>query len=204
MNPKSITIGFLLLFITVYQGNAQSYCNETSIKILVRLYYLTNPINVYSNPSDLEEFVRNNCNYLISEGSVINLARDLGNNLISSGLQNYSQNDYDDAYESALNMGATGEMARDVASSISSASLDAFVMGQELLWLTVVMPAAAQGNWEPFVTTGTYSRQYIIQIIPIYSMTGILDDPYFQDIMDQIALPMAEYQIADMAFWLCK
>ena len=44
-------------------------------------------------------------------------------------------------------------------------------MGQELLWLSQVLPLAAEGNYEPYDTTAMLSRQLELQklqqLIPI-------------------------------------
>jgi len=157
MSLKSVILG-LFIFTTVH-CNSQNYCNTNSIKLLGSLYYITNALNVHRNPQEVEQFIYSNRHLLTQNSQAINFARDLGNYLTNYGINAYNQKDYNDAYSSAVSMGANSDMAYDVASSFNSQAVDAYMFGQELLWLAQVIPQAAQGNWTPFKASATTTRQ---------------------------------------------
>lgn len=127
-----------------------------------------------------QSFVQTNSSMLQPNGPTMTCARQLGQALQYQGLKSYSQRDYDDAYGSVLAQGGTIDMAQDVAGSMQSGALDAWMTGKELVWLSEVIPSAAAGNWQPYMATGTESRKQLRQVIAIYSqmpdMQAILRD----------------------------
>lgn len=118
--------------------------------------------------SAFQSFVQENASLLQTNGPTMTCARQLGQALQYQGLKSYSQQDYNDAYGSVLAKGGTIEMANDVAGSMQSGALDAWMTGKELVWLSQVIPSAAAGNWQPYLTTGTESRNQLRQVIQIY------------------------------------
>jgi len=82
-------------------------------------------------------------------------ARQIGQALQYQGLTSYSQGDYDDAYGSVLAQGGTIDMAHDVAGSMQSGALDAWMTGKELVWLSEVIPIAANGKRQ--TATGSHT-----------------------------------------------
>lgn len=119
------------------------------------------------------QWINNNAHLMTQDSPTMVCARKLGNALTSSGLRNFNQADYDDSYGRVLELGGNIDHARDVADSMMSGSVDAYMTGQELLWLARVIPSAAAGNWEPFYTTGTQSRLQFRQVIPIIQQAGL-------------------------------
>ena len=163
----------------------QSFCSECLkqiAQIIGRVYFLANPL---SNPSELVEYIQQNRTYFVEDCTVIRYTKSLGNRLVSRGLSSLSQEDYDGAYESTLGMGGTMEQARDVANSISSGSMNLYMLGNELLWLAEVLPYAVNGNWRPFQTTGTNTRNQIRQILPFYNMM-LKTEPLMLQLVDEI------------------
>jgi hypothetical protein len=179
-------------------------CDETAARNVGMLYYATNPVFEQTRSQDLVAFVRSNSQLLEANGPTIQCARIAGSRLVQRGLAAFSPRGYDDAYASALNMGANMDQARSVASSVNSGSLDAVMMGQELLWLAQVVPAAAQGNWGPFNNTGSMSRSNIRQVWPFYQQMMAMD-PSMRAILDEVlgqVQPWAEYQVAVLVYWI--
>ncbi len=50
------------------------------------------------------------------------------------------------------------EIYQDVSNGINESAQQMFAAGLELDWLGRVLPAAAQGDWRPYLETGTDSR----------------------------------------------
>lgn len=67
------------------------------------------------------------------------------------------------------------DLPGQVDASMRSYGSDMFAMGQELLWLANVLPAAAQGNYTPYNTTGTDTRRMMHQVLPMYQMLCQMD-----------------------------
>jgi hypothetical protein len=125
------------------------------------------------------EFIQQNAALLRAGTATMNCAGQLGRALQQHGLTRYSPREYDEAYGRVLQRGGTIEMANDVADSMRSGALDAWMTGKELVWLSQVIPAAANGNWLPYATTGTESRKQLRQVMVIIEqmpdMQGMLN-----------------------------
>ncbi len=152
----------------------------------------------------LRAFIEGNSNLLQAGGPAVTCARQLGEALASAGLKSFSRQDYDGAYSSVLAQGGTIKQAQDVAGSMTRGSVDAFMTGKELYWLSTVLPAAANGDWGPYLNTATEHRAQVRQVLPlILSMpdTGELM-PIVRQTMAQFE-PMVEEQIvmASCLFW---
>lgn len=174
------------------------FCTPQTARILGRVYVKANPL---SDHSDIVALVQQYSEHFMEGSPVINCATSLGNRLVMQGLSSFSQNDYNRAYGRSLELGATMEQARDIGNSISSGSVDLFIMGKEMLWLAQVLPYAARGDWGPFQNTGSEVRTQVRQILPIYNMMLQMDPAMAQmvnEIMRQFE-PIAEEQIVMLA-----
>lgn len=162
-------------------------CTSENAKAIAYAYYYSSPI---IDSSKLVNFIERNKSFFVEDGGGTRCGASLGKALIYQGLQTFDQRDYDRAYERTLAAGGTMEMAHDVGSSMQSGSLDAYMMGQELVWLAQVLPSAANGNWNPYRTTGTQTRNQLRQILPIYQMLRHMD-PGVARIVDTV---MGQYE----------
>ncbi len=185
---------------------ATSPCDETTARNVGALYWTLNPIKEQTEPQELMTFVRNNSKLLAADQPMVQCMRFVGTRLMQQGLAAYSPADRDRAYESALGMGADMEQAGKVADSINSGAVEAFIMGQELVWLADVVPAAALGDWGPFVSTGTVSRLTFRQQWPLVQQMLVMD-PSLGRLVEQTIYqiqPWVEYQVAVLAYWVGK
>lgn len=216
---KTISLSVLLLFVLLfaYCGNDQdrkiesdtsnsgeesrNTCSEETARIIGRLIYFANPLEIIDNYARLEAFVNGNRNLFLPGSQVIQCMQMAGNRLIARGISAYSSEDADRAYSSALGMGATGEMANTIRTNFSQNATELFGLGNELLWLSQVIPEGAQGDWNDFLTTGTEAR--IAAIHGIHLMAPMLDQ--FDMILLQQAMahygPYMEYQTAVLVYF---
>ena len=185
------------------ESEQSSACQERAARALGRVYWLANPL---SDPADAVRYVLKDPVMFASDGPAIRCAEKLGNWLLQAGLSSISQGDRDLIYERALKMGSTARQADEVARSVSSGAVDAFVMGQELLWLAQVLPQGASGNWDPYLSTGTPTREQARQLLPVYRQL-LVQDPAMVQIMDDMMAqfgPIVEEQIVTLASSMAK
>lgn len=157
----------------------QPACTESVARVVGQAYWLSNPLS----EGNLGEFLGRNNELFVANGHGIRCTKALGEHLIRAGNSAYDPN----AYERAAGVGPI-EFAGDVADSINSGSVDLFMMGKELVWLSNVLPAAAHGNFGPLNSTGTPARQQIRQVLPIYAM--MMQDPEMRAMWQQIVQPL--------------
>lgn len=203
-------ISMLLLFVVLLftgckdQGVKASACDETSSRLVARAYVLSIPMMYREN--ELIPLMESNPGYFTEGGRAIQCMQSLGNALVQGGLEQYSQLD---DYSATERFGAQmpGELAHlpgKVDDSLRSYSSDMFSMGQEFLWLSRVLPPAAQGDYTPYNTPGTESRRMAAQVMPILQMLCQME-PDMCQMMQSMWLemsPVLEQQIYTLAIQL--
>jgi hypothetical protein len=160
--------------------------------LLARAYLLSNPFNPVD---ELVAFVRQNRSAFQRGSGPISCGAALGPHLVRAGIGAYDPA----AYERAMGAGPA-EHAPEVARSINSGAVELFSMGQELSWLVEVLPAAADENWQPLLTTGTETRRMSRQAMAMLQGLPDLAESlgFAREILQQFA-PIAEEQILMLA-----
>ena len=188
------TISSLCLF-TSSPANAGHLCTEQSARAIARAYMLSSPFS----SGNILGYITQNREHFVQGGNAIRCARALGSQLVTAGINAYDPK----AYEKAMGVGPA-EFAPKVAESINSGATDLMLMGQELHWLAQVLPPAIRGNYVPYNTTGTPTRQQIRQVLPIFNVLCQTDPAMCQmvrGIMQQFE-PIIEEQIVMLAMML--
>jgi hypothetical protein len=124
--------------------------------LLAQKFQRTRPIND-PHPALVQD-VSSYPDVFKESSSVIVCARALGALLIERGVVSFNPNAYSDVMK---RFGGTraAEFAPQVAQSLNKDALYFIALGQELQWLSQVLPAAVRGDWGPYLSTGTLFRQ---------------------------------------------
>jgi hypothetical protein len=120
--------------------------------VLAQQYERTRPITD-PNPRLINE-VRSYPTVFGESSTAILCGRALGARLVQLGVQSFNPNAYSDVLN-RFGGGALGEFTPQVAQSLNQNATYFATLGQELTWLSQVLPAAAEGNWGPYLSTGT-------------------------------------------------
>ena len=193
------------LAVSIVKVKQQPQCDEQIARIIGKLYNISNPLYMINNWEELETFVIENRSILLPNNQVIRCMLTAGERMQVSALQSFDPNSGDQAYNSAINLGATAEMANQIKSNVDQGQVQLFALGQELVWLSQVIPKAAQGDWSDFLNTGTLSRKQTIEylniMIPMFEMMGEAELlSYLMTTMSSYQ-PYIEYQTAIMVSW---
>ncbi len=191
-------------------ASSNKYVNEAPVpvnkydietaRLLGKLFFLANPYEVINTPENVTNLVRNNAHLLGENSKVIQCARELGQLLMQQGLGSFDNNDRERMYDIGHRNGVDPLVTKRAADDMHNGSVNFFGMAQELIWLSQVIPEAAQGNWEPFNTTGTEMRKEFYRVWSIIGpiINGGYADLDMREIMDQMMAqlqPITEYQI---------
>ena len=165
-------------------------CDEVTSRLVAQAYVLSIPIMGREN--ELVPLMRSNPGYFTEGGRAIHCMQSLGTALVQGGVAKSNQFSGYSATERFGPMMPNGlaHLPGQVDDSMRSYGSDMLIMGQELLWLSRVLPPAAQGNTTPYNTTGTDSRQMAAQVLPIYQMLCRMD-PSICQMMRSMFLEMA-------------
>lgn len=180
-----------LIFIFIFLSSSQVYadCNQVTSRNVAKLYVLALP---FQGPEPFINMVSSNREILTENSPTVVCARLLGNRLVNMGINAYDP----DAYRRAMGVGPA-EHAPDVADSIHSGAVDLYTMGNELIWLSQVLPPTANGNNSPFLTTGTQWRLWIKWVWPMYEQIIQLNPSMAPIINQSLSMmgPMTEEQV---------
>lgn len=177
----------------------KNYCTLETARAVGNLYLLSMPI---MDHEDLVTFVQQNKSSLTSSSNIIQCMQKAGSRLTGIGINSYNPDDYNKAYGRVLEMGGTADMAHDIAGSMERPVMQAFAMGQELLWLAKVIPEAANGNWEPYNSSGTPIRQAMIEEVRLFKMQMSYLDPSVDQFFQQFLRVNQEEMVNQIAYYI--
>jgi len=162
------------------QAYAQDSGCRTGGTALADVYVLANPI--YSHfIGELEPYVANNREHFATNGDAVRCAAALSRAFLGSAVQLYDPNDLRRQQELNAQLGAMGISPGPQESTPSSQLYGA---AMRLARLARVLPAAAEGNYEPFWTPINELEQ--MQILAEQVLRMFLRDPGMAEIMAQV------------------
>lgn len=115
--------------------------------------------------------------YLIAEdGDIIRCMRSIGEVMVRQGMENFDFNNVarNQVRGNVLNMANNagldnaGIFADKVVTSMRNEQLQPIIIGQELIWLSKVLPSAAEGDWDDYYNTGSIFRRQAQQQVIYY------------------------------------
>ena len=150
-------------------GKKAVSCDEETSRLVAKAYVLSAPL--IGRENELIPLIQSNPDDFNEGGRAIRCMQSLGTALAQGGLEQSKQ--FSDVWtiERFPSM-PTGleHLTGQVDASLRSYGSDMFSMGNELVWLSQVLPPAVQGNYTPYKTTGTSSRRMAAQALPNYQM----------------------------------
>ena len=195
MRFLAILVGIFGLAIG-HTANAHA-CDEMSSQLVARTYVLTMPLMGRDN--EMIQLMQSYPDYFTQGGGAILCMPRLGTVLVQGGLAQSGQSGGYSATESFGSSMPEGlaHLPGQVDASMQSYGSDMFAMGQELLWLSEVLPAAAQGNYTPYNTPRTPARQMASQVLPIHQMLCQSDPSMCQMMLGMLheMAPQIEQQV---------
>ncbi|HKK10807.1 MAG TPA: hypothetical protein VJ939_08210 [Bacteroidales bacterium] len=155
-----------------YKQNINS-CDFETAGIIGLLYVWSCP-SLSRDESDFESLVNKIYPLLDEDGDVIRCMRRLGELLVNQGYQNFNFNEeaenrvHERTMDMAMKHGNVAEaknIADNVVSSMRNEQLQPIIIGQELIWLSKVLPDAANDDWYDYYNTCSFFRQQAIDQI---------------------------------------
>lgn len=145
-------------------------CDFETAGIIGLLYVWSCP-SLSRDKSDFESLVDEIYALLDEDDDVIICMRRLGELLVNQGYQNFNFNGeaenqvHERTMDMALKHGNVAEaqnIADNVVSSMRNEQLQPIIIGQELIWLSTVLPDAANDDWYNYYNTCSFFRQQAI------------------------------------------
>lgn len=142
--------------------------------VFIGLLYIKSCPGLFRDNSEFISLVNQYYTILDEDSDAIKCMRTLGEELVHQGTQNFNftndvQNQvHERTMNMAMNHGMVSEaqsFADNVVSSMKNEQLQPIIIGQELIWLSEVLPYAADDNWDYYNNTGTYFRKAAIDQI---------------------------------------
>ena len=181
----------LIMFVYAATSYAASPCTKNAAENLGKLYSWSFPLEMPE--ADFLATVKVKRSLLTREGDVIRCAKMLGQRLAMLGIKAYDPQ----AFERVIGMGPV-EFAPEVAKSINRDAGELAAIGDELMWLGQVLPYAAEGDNQPFLTTGSPRRRQLREVLALYGQIpgmkeiiknmGAFIDPIVKDKIFMLAM----------------
>jgi hypothetical protein len=145
-------------------------CDEETSRLVAKAYFLSAPL--IGRENELIPLIQSNPDDFNEGGRAIRCMQSLGTALTQGGLEQSKQLSGPSATEQLGHLMPIGleHLPGQVDASLRSYGSDMFNMGNELVWLSQVLPPAVQGNYTPYNTTGTSSRRMAAQALQNYRM----------------------------------
>ncbi len=199
--PIVMLLGISLLIGFGVEAPGALACDDTTARLVARAYVLSIPM--FFKQNDLIPLLNENKAYFVEGGKAIRCMEALGTSLVQGGMA--AANRFK-GYSATERFGGSmppglEHLPGQVDSSLRSYGNDMFAMGQELLWLSQVLPPAVKGDYAPYNTTATPNRQMVAQVLPIYQMLCQMDPgmcQMMQSMMIQME-PSLEQQLYTLA-----
>ena len=178
-------------------GGGPHPCVEISSRLVAKSYVLTIPL--LGRDNEMIPLMQSNRGYFTQEGGAIRCMQRLGAALVQGGLarsSEFSGSSATELFGGSMPEGL-GHLPGQVDASMRSYGSEMFTMGQELIWLANVLPAAAQGDYTPYNTTGTDTRRMMYQVLPMYQMLCQMDPSICQMMLGMFRemAPQIEQQV---------
>jgi hypothetical protein len=160
--------------------HAQEPGCRTGAAALADAYILANPLYAYFF-GELEPYVAANSEHFRANGDAVRCAAALSRSFLASAIQLYDPNDR--RRQDELNA-RLGEMGISPGPQESTPASQLYGAAMQLSRLARVLPAAAEGNYEPFRTPISELEQ--MQIVAGQLLRTLLQDPGIAGIMAQV------------------
>jgi len=166
----------------------QYYSCDINTALTIGIFYVLSCPSLRTNEPTIYSAVNENSQFLDENGTVIQCMRRLGELMVNQGYQNFNFNNtaQNQVHENVLEMANStglsaqaGNIADNVVNGMRNQQLQPIIVGNELIWLSNVLPDAANGNWEAYENTGSIFRQQALQQVAyiklILEMSGLSD-----------------------------
>jgi len=178
-----------------------SACDDQAARLAAQAYVLSIPL--VQGREQLLSLLQDHRAAFLQDGEATGCLRRLGERLTSSGMQQARELE---GFSARKQFGGgmpegLDHLPGQVDHSLRAYAGNTIMMGQELLWLSRVLPAAAHGNTAPYNTTATPARRMAMQVMPLLQMLCRMD-PGVCATMDRslrAVLPQLERQVRAMA-----
>ena len=176
-------------------------CDETTARLVARAYVLSIPLS--GKEDDLIPLMGQNPAYFTQGGDAIRCMRGLGTALAQGGLrtaQTYGGYSATEQFGASMPEGLS-HLPGEVDASMNSYGSDMLAMGQELQWLSRVLPLLAMGDYSQYNTPATPSRQMAAQALVFYQLLCQMDPAICQVMQNMTlqAVPFVEQQVHSLA-----
>ena len=165
-------LSLVLLLCSSCSKDLEAKYSDDTVKKVTKLSFVSNPCLVILDESQFKDFLSTHANELGSDSDIIKCCNELGTKLIEKGINGFSKEEQEFGYARALDLGASMEQAREISFAVNQQSVDEFTLGKELLWLSKVIPSAAQGDMTKFNNPESGNRkkiQFAVQAVKGFS-----------------------------------
>lgn len=139
------------------KDNEVQRCDAATSRLVAKAYIASVPL--ISEEDELSELLEANPRPFTKDGPATRCMESLGRRLISMVGNSMNSNPHaaQERFGGSMPKGLE-HVPGQVDASMRRAGVELYSMGEELIWLGRVLPAAVEGDWTNYRNTGTHSR----------------------------------------------
>jgi len=178
----------LIAILVIITGCSKSYTDEKTARLVAKAYAISLPFTY--DRTELISLLNNNKEAFSENGSATRCMKRLGTDMMKKGITDLKIANSITAKDKFINMPPGLEhLPGQVDDSIKKTAADTYTMGEELLWLSKVMPSAVRGDYSLLDAQDTQSRKLVgLYVAQIRSLCAI--DPWICQMLFQNLNPV--------------
>ncbi len=146
----------------------ESYTYNMNTALLIGMLYVLSCPSLETHEYDIYDMVSEYEQFLYEDGAIIQGMKRLGDLMVAHGTQNFNFTNTveNNTKEKVIGMcnsvgleAKAGSFSDKVVSGMRNEQLQPIIIGKELIWLSNVIPDAANGDWDSSHNTGSSIRR---------------------------------------------
>jgi len=154
--------------------------NKETARMIGEIYVLSNPLN---DPNELVQYIQDHLEYFLDDGIAVKSARALGNWMLEQNKTSLDKETIHEVKNKLIDCQIKEEYACKLLTQFCKSDINFTELGNELIWLSKVLPCLARGDLKTYLCTGTEFRKNLRIIISWYGTSHISDPEIAEMIM---------------------
>lgn len=151
-----LTVNTMAYWPTANQDESISLLNEKTAKLIGKIYLLSDPLN---DPNELVSFVKEHPEYFKEDGLLVRCTRMLGTWMLDQKKSSLNRESIPEVKNKLAECRISEEYAIDLLERFQKSEVDLIDLGNELIWLSDILPGLARGDLKNYLCTQTTFRK---------------------------------------------
>jgi hypothetical protein len=150
------TVNTMAFLPSANQDESDSLLNDKTARLIGKIYLLSDPMN---DPNVLVCFVKEHPKYFKEDGLLVRCTRMLGTWMLDQKKSSLNRESILEVKNKLAECRISEEYAVDLLEKFQKSDIDLIDLGNELIWLSEVLPCLVRGDLKTYLCTQTTFRK---------------------------------------------